>query len=198
MRLIYRGRLALGRRRGTSPLSLRQAREVVRQNFAERELRRVSLLGTAGVAREIAREIRREHREETSRDREIVRDVRGRGGVCRPTELSKEEFEGRVPRSLRGRARRCVPPDELAQEFFDRGMIADPSTDVVIDFLEESFRRARSPADVPEERELRREARGIVRERVGRAIRELVKTARRQGEAACPPPAAAATLRVPA
>ena len=187
MRLVIRSAILAQLRRKPTPI-LTLAAQGVRQGLAEAELRRLALVGTPGVAEEIAKQVRREHREATSGDREIVKDLRAEGGLCRPSVISREDFMDRVPRPLRGPAGRCVAADELAQDLFTKGLISEPRTDALLDFLRDSHRRARSKPDIPEPRELRAEARRLIRQRVKRGVRELVRTARRQAEAVCPVP----------
>lgn len=157
----------------------------IRKAGAARELRRVALLCPDQVAVELVKAVREEHRQATEPDRALVRDVKDRGGVCPLPGLTLEEWRDRVPRALRGKRGHCAPADELAQEFFDRGTIAEPTTDAVLDHLTTVHARARSDPPIPEERELRKEALRIVRQRVGRAVRELVRTAQRDAKESC-------------
>ncbi|HXG61756.1 MAG TPA: hypothetical protein VNO22_10290 [Planctomycetota bacterium] len=168
-------------------MQLRRAGQAAQRELAARELRRIALACPERVAQEILRKVREEHRQTTELDRALIKDVRNRGGVCFPGGMTLEEWRNRLPRALHGRKTRCVPADELAQEFYDRGIIPDASTDTVLDHLGKAYERARSKPPVPEERELVKEARRVVREKVNQAVRELVRTARREGEASCPP-----------
>lgn len=170
------------------PVVLTRAVSGAKRDAAARELRKVALLCPEGAAREILRQVRREHREATASDRAFIRDVRDRGGVCFPGGMTTEEWRNRLPRPVHGKRGRCVPSDELAQELYDRGIIRDPSTDVALDHVAASYERARSEAAIPDERDLKREARRMVGERVTRAVRELVSTARRESAPACPMP----------
>lgn len=170
------------------PLILRRAVSVAKQHSAARELRKIALVCPEGAAREIVLKLRDEHRQATESDRALIRDIRDRGGVCPPTGMTREEWANRLPRPLHGKRGGCAPADELAQEMYDRGTIAEPSTDAVLDHLATVHTRARSKPPIPDERDLRREARRLVGERVGRAVRELIKTARREAEATCPAP----------
>ena len=166
----------------------RQAAEGVRQDLVARELRRVAMVCPAGVEQKIILQVRREHREATAPDRALVRDVRDRGGICFPGGMTAEEWRNRLPRALHGKRGRCVPADEIAQEMADRGVIREPSSDAALDHLDKVYTRAKSEPSLPDKADLDREAKRIVREKVTRAVRELVRTARRQAEAACPAP----------
>ncbi len=180
------------RLRGVRELGLvRRAASSARQDAAARELRRVALACPDGAAREIVSKVREEHRQATAPDRALVKNVRDRGGVCFPGGMTPEEWRNRLPRALHGKRGQCVPADELAQELFDRGVIAEPYSDAALDHLGKTYARAKSKPPIPDERDLTREARRLVTERVPRAVRELVRTARRETEAACPPPATA-------
>ena len=162
----------------------RQAAEGVRQDLAARELRRIALVCPAGIGREIILQVRRDHRDATAPDRALIRDVRDRGGICFPGGMTTEEWRNRLPRALHGQRGRCVPADEIAQEMADRGTIPDPTSDSALDHLGKVYTRAKSAPSLPDGREVEHEAKRVVRERVARAVRELVTTARNQ--AACP------------
>lgn len=166
--------------------SARRAAEAVKQDFAIRELRRIATMCPTGIAHQILVNVRREHREGTQDERTLVKDVRDRGGVCFPGGMTKEEWANRLPRPLHGRASRCVPADELAQELFDRGQLGDPSSDAILDVLGEAYVRARSRAPLPDDKTLIKEAKRILADQIKRAAKELVATARRQGLASCP------------
>lgn len=155
---------------------------------AERELQQVALQCPEGAAAELVRQIRAEHRAMTQPDRGVVRDVRDRGGVCFPGGMTAEEWRNRLPRALHGKRARCVPADELAQELADRGTIREPTSDAALDHLNAAYARARSSPPVPDPADLRRDARRVVTERVKRAVKELVQTAQREAQAACPSP----------
>lgn len=156
----------------------------IRTAGAAHELRRLALVCPDRVAVELVKAVREDHRQATEPDRALIRQVKDRGGVCPLPGLTPEEWHDRVPRTLRGKRGRCAPADELAQELFDRGAIAEPSTDAILDHLATVHARARSEPPIPDDRELRKEARRIVRQRVGRAVRELLVEARRE----CPVP----------
>ena len=173
--------------RPSSRTLLRRAAPAARQDPTVRELRHVCLKGVPGMIEEIVRQVHEEHRQATAPDREAIREVRSRGGVCFPGGMTSEEWSNLLPRALRGPARTCIQPDELAQEFFDRGKIAEPSTDAVLDHLNVTYERARSKPSLPDEKELRREARRVVNERVKQAVEDLVTTASRQAKTVCPP-----------
>jgi hypothetical protein len=166
------------------PLLLRRAGQAARREAAVKELRRVALLCPEGAKREILKKVREEHRQVTEPDRALVKEVRDRGGVCFPGGMTPEEWRNRLPRALHGKRGRCVPADELAQELYDRGRIPEPYSDAVLDYLTSAYARARSKPPIPEERDLAREARKIIRERVNGLVREIVRSAR---EASCPP-----------
>jgi hypothetical protein len=152
----------------------------LRRVGAAQELRRIALECPDQVAEDLVRAAKEEHRQATQPDRDLIRRVKDRGGLCFPGGMTHEEWRNRLPRTLHGKSGRCVPTDELAQELADRGTISEPSSDGVIDHLRTSYERARSEAPAPDPGELRREARRIVRQRVGHAVRELIREARRE------------------
>jgi hypothetical protein len=164
----------------------RRGAERLKQDFAVRQLRRVATMCPSGIANEILRNVRREHRETTQEERILVRDVRDRGGVCFPGGMTQEEWRNRLPRSLRGSKSRCVPPDELAQELYDRGTLPDASSDTVLDRLGQAHLRASSAPPRPTDKELVKQAKKVLNEQIMRAAKELVATARRQGLTDCP------------
>jgi len=166
----------------------RRGAENVRQDLATKELRRIALLCPNGMARKILSQVKAEHRARIEDDRRLVKDVRGRGGVCFPGGMTREEWGDRLPRSLHGRKRHCAPSDELAQELYDRGQLPDPSTDAVLDKLSGAYTRSRSAVPAPDEKELLKEAKRLIGDEVRLAVRELVKSAESHCEAACPQP----------
>lgn len=87
-----------------------------------------------------------------------------------------------MPRALRG-GRSCAKIDELAQEYEDRGMIADAYEDTALDFLAKSHATATSEAPAQDAKEVRKAARRLVDDRAKRVAHELVESSRHQG---CP------------
>jgi hypothetical protein len=148
---------------------------LLRRAGAAQELRRVALVCPDQVAKGLMRASKEEHRQAAQVDRDLIQDVKDRGGVCFPSGMSREEWRSRLPVALHGMKGRCVPADEIAQEFADRGTIPEPSSDAVLDRLGAAYARARAKFPNPDPGELRREARRLVRQRVGRALRQLLR-----------------------
>lgn len=158
------------------------ARQAVRMTDAE--FRAVARLGVDGAEREIVRRMNDEQKAATEHERMIVREVKARGGVCRPEGMTQEEWANRLPRSLRGSRSRnpskagrgCAPIDELAQEYADRGMIGDAYQDEAIDFIAAADVTQKMKAPPPEPKELRKAARRLVDNKASRAAQELVQS----------------------
>lgn len=146
------------------------------------DLRAVARLGVDGAEREIVRRMNDEQKAATEHERMIVREVRQRGGVCRPEGMTQEEWANRLPRSLRGSRSRnpnkagrgCAPIDEIAQEYADRGMIGDAYQDEALDFIAAADVTAKMQAPPPEPKELRKAARRLVDTKANQAAQELI------------------------
>lgn len=175
----------------------RRGAEGVRQDHAMRDLRRLTLLCPVGMSQRILEQIRREHREATEDERGMLKDVRSRGGVCFPGGMTREEWDNSLPRSLQGSKKRCVPADELAQELYDRGRIADASQDAVLDKLVRVYDTARNPPNLPDEKTLAKEAKRLLGQEVKTIVRNLVKSSKKQCAAACAQPLEASMAGVP-